>query len=93
MPVDADDCLSKHLAEFVNRNSHCNGWFINKGYEYQEGSRLIYLRQEDMFDVEPAISSNTTCSIYLKISTTTNRVSTIQNMGGSENLWKSREPY
>jgi len=24
-------------------------------------------------------------------STTTNRVSTIQNMGGSENLWKSRE--
>jgi len=49
MPVDADDCLSKHLAEFVNRNSHCNGWFINKGYEYQEGSRLIYLRQEDFF--------------------------------------------
>ncbi len=49
MPVDADDCLSKHLVEFVNRNSHCNGWFVSKGYEYQEGSRLIYLRQEDFY--------------------------------------------
>jgi len=77
MPVDADDCLSKHLAEFVNRNSHCNGWFINKGYEYQEGSRLIYLRQEDFY------VRCGTCNIikynllHLKISTTTNRVSTI----------------
>lgn len=45
MPVDADDCVSKRLAEFVNRNSHSNGWFISDGYEYQEGSRRIYLRK------------------------------------------------
>jgi len=45
-----------------------------------------------MFDVEPAISSNTTCSIYLKISTTTNRVSTIQNMGGQKIYGKAGNP-
>jgi cellulose synthase/poly-beta-1,6-N-acetylglucosamine synthase-like glycosyltransferase len=42
MAVDADDCVSKHLAKFVEQNSHCNGWFINKGYIYQDGSQLIY---------------------------------------------------
>lgn len=47
MPVDADDCVSKRLAEFVNHNSQCNGWFISDGYQYSEGSRRVYLRKGD----------------------------------------------
>lgn len=45
MAVDADDCVSKHLAEFVNQNPNCNGWFINKGYKYQDGSNVIYIKR------------------------------------------------
>lgn len=41
MVVDADDCVSKHLAEFVHHNSQCNGWFIDKGYRYNDGSEHI----------------------------------------------------
>ncbi|MEQ9373409.1 glycosyltransferase family 2 protein [Coleofasciculus sp. F4-SAH-05] len=41
MVVDADDCVSKRLAEFVHHNSQCNGWFIDKGYRYDDGSEHI----------------------------------------------------
>lgn len=47
MFVDADDCVSKHLAEFVNKHSTSNGWFINKGYKYREGSKFIYLKNQE----------------------------------------------
>ncbi|MBE9015934.1 glycosyltransferase family 2 protein [Chroococcidiopsis sp. CCALA 051] len=43
MVVDADDCVSKYLAEFVARNSQADGWFLKKGYVYEEGSKFIYL--------------------------------------------------
>ena len=42
MLVDADDCVSKNLAAFVSQYPQANGWFINQGYEYENGSRLIY---------------------------------------------------
>ena len=45
MLVDADDCVSKHLAEFVSEHPQSNGWFVNKGYVYQEGSQLIYYKK------------------------------------------------
>ena len=45
MVVDADDCISKNIAEYVNSNYRCNGWYINRGYVYQEESKLIYLRR------------------------------------------------
>ncbi|MEP0811676.1 hypothetical protein [Coleofasciculus sp. FACHB-SPT9] len=32
MLVDADDCVSKHLAEFVNQHPQSKGWFVDKGY-------------------------------------------------------------
>ncbi|MBH8551191.1 glycosyltransferase family 2 protein [Nostocaceae cyanobacterium CENA357] len=49
MAVDADDCVSKKLAEFVNQNPNCHGWFINKGYKYQEGSKYIYLKRSNFY--------------------------------------------
>lgn len=46
MIVDADDCVSKHLVDFVNKNPQCNGWFVDRGYVYNEGSKFIYLRKK-----------------------------------------------
>ncbi|MBR8837755.1 MAG: glycosyltransferase family 2 protein [Stigonema ocellatum SAG 48.90 = DSM 106950] len=49
MAVDADDCVSKHLAEFVDKNQNCDGWFINKGYKYQNGSDVIYVKRRNFY--------------------------------------------
>lgn len=49
MKVDADDCISQHLAEFVDQNPQGNGWLVNQGYEYQEGSKFIYFRRSDFY--------------------------------------------
>ncbi|MCL1473010.1 glycosyltransferase family A protein [Argonema antarcticum] len=46
MVVDADDCVSKHLAKFVTQNPQSNGWFFNPGYVYQTGKKLIYFRKK-----------------------------------------------
>jgi len=51
MFVDADDCVSKHLAEFVGHNLECSGWVIDKGYEYHDGSRFIY-RKKNRFHLK-----------------------------------------
>lgn len=45
MQVDADDCVSRHLAAFVERYHQGNGWFINQGYEYEDGSQFIYFNR------------------------------------------------
>ncbi|MEA5617439.1 glycosyltransferase family 2 protein [Cronbergia sp. UHCC 0137] len=46
MCVDADDCVSKYLAEFVDRHYQANGWLIKKGYIYAEGSKLIRIMRK-----------------------------------------------
>lgn len=43
MQVDADDCISKHLVEFVTQYRQSNGWFLQKGYVYTETSKSIYI--------------------------------------------------
>ena len=43
MVVDADDCISKNIAEFVEQNPDGDGWYIKKGYVYKEGKKYIYL--------------------------------------------------
>ena len=45
MIVDADDCVNKRLAEFVEKNPNKNGWFINKGYLYTEGNKFLFKRE------------------------------------------------
>ena len=49
MFVDADDCISKHLAQFVSQNPESNGWLFGKGYEYFDGNNLILLRQKGFY--------------------------------------------
>jgi hypothetical protein len=46
MLVDADDCISKHLAEFVDRNPKHPGWFIKQGYWYQDGGRFVRIMRK-----------------------------------------------
>ena len=46
MIVDADDCVSKHIAKYVNQNPHSHGWYIKKGYVYSPGNKFIYLRNK-----------------------------------------------
>lgn len=48
MFVDADDCISNQIVEFVQQQDPtCNGWFFDRGYEYEEGSSQIYLRTKE----------------------------------------------
>jgi len=51
MSVDSDDCVSKHIAEFVNQNPDKNGWFVEQGYEYDEGSSKILVRKEGIYRI------------------------------------------
>jgi len=48
MVVDADDCVSKHIVEFVTQNSAQNGWFISKGYDYQEDMGVLRIRNKNL---------------------------------------------
>lgn len=47
MFVDADDCISKNLAKFVEQYPKQNGWFIDRGYVYQEGKNSIFYKRKD----------------------------------------------
>jgi glycosyltransferase involved in cell wall biosynthesis len=48
MLLDADDCISRSLVQFVCSNKSANGWFMNSGFEYPEGSEIIYFRDHDI---------------------------------------------
>lgn len=49
MAVDADDCVSKKLAKFIQQHPDSDGWFTNKGYKYQEGSKYIYIKRNNFY--------------------------------------------
>lgn len=45
MVVDDDDFISRDLVAFVRRNSGANGWFIKRGYVWQDGGKLMIMHQ------------------------------------------------
>ncbi|WP_392533219.1 glycosyltransferase family A protein [Nostoc sp. C117] len=49
MPVDADDCISKRIASYVAENPESNGWYIDIGYEYEEGSSKIIVHKKQFY--------------------------------------------
>jgi len=51
MSVDADDCISRQIAGFVNQHKEENGWYVNSGYEYEEGSSKISVRRKDFHKI------------------------------------------
>jgi hypothetical protein len=44
MILDADDLVSSSLVEFVCSHKSSNGWFMNSGFEYPEGKKIVYYR-------------------------------------------------
>ena len=44
MVVDADDCVSCRLADYVSEQADAHGWYFGKGYMHDEGASLIYFR-------------------------------------------------
>ena len=51
MPVDPDDCVSNQLVAFVNQHPNCNGWYVDSGYEYEDGSSKIAIRRKDFYKI------------------------------------------
>lgn len=51
MSVDADDCISNQIAAYVEHHKEDNGWFVNSGYEYVEGSTKIAVRRKDFHKI------------------------------------------
>lgn len=45
MPVDADDCVSRRLAAWVAQNPEHRGWYCDRGYIHDEGSRSVFLQR------------------------------------------------
>lgn len=46
MCVDADDCVSRHIAEYVKQHPQSYGWFIKKGYVYKDGANIIRIMRK-----------------------------------------------
>jgi hypothetical protein len=42
MVVDADDYISNRLAAFVEKRTHANGWYVNKGFKYINEDLYVY---------------------------------------------------
>lgn len=49
MVVDADDCVNKDIAEFVNQHTKCDGWYLKQGYLYEEGKKFIFLNTKNFY--------------------------------------------
>ena len=45
MLLDADDCVSNHLAGHVAEHPDANGWYIAKGYFYREGMDTVHVER------------------------------------------------
>jgi hypothetical protein len=46
MFVDADDCVSRRLADWCSRNPAHPGWYVADGYIYTTGSRWLYRKRD-----------------------------------------------
>lgn len=45
MTVDADDCISNKICDYVHKNAKdsISGWYVKKGYLYPEGKKYSFL--------------------------------------------------
>ena len=49
MFVDADDCISCRIVDFVSQYPHSNGWFLDSGYVYEDSSDRIYRKDKNFY--------------------------------------------
>ena len=45
MKLDADDCVSRRLAEYVGRHPNDNGWYIRRGYFHTEAMPSVHVER------------------------------------------------
>jgi exopolysaccharide biosynthesis galactosyltransferase PssJ len=45
MIVDDDDFISSKIVHFVSKNTGNNGWYIEAGYRWSEGGRLVFVQK------------------------------------------------
>ena len=57
MIMDADDLVSRHLADFTARHRDRNGWMVCIGYRYRLGSRLIRYDNQFRCGTDSIVSS------------------------------------
>jgi hypothetical protein len=51
MVVDADDCISRHIAAYVNAHPSSLGWYVEKGYLYHKQKRFLQKKTRDLYKV------------------------------------------
>ena len=51
MPVDPDDCISNKIASFVEQYPNSYGWYVDSGYEYDDGSNIVFVRAEGFYKI------------------------------------------
>lgn len=51
MPVDPDDCISNQLASYINQYPKSHGWYVDRGYEYDDGSNKIFIKSEGFYKI------------------------------------------
>lgn len=49
MSVDADDCVSSRLAEYISQHPQENGWFFQKGYKYLNNTDFLYIKRREFY--------------------------------------------
>jgi hypothetical protein len=49
MELNADDCVSNRLAEWVRQHPQTPGWFFERGYFYRDGTRRIYRKAGEFY--------------------------------------------
>jgi hypothetical protein len=57
MIMDADDLVSKHLANFTTQHQDRNGWMVRTGYRWKFGSRFIQYDSEFTCGTDSIVSA------------------------------------
>ena len=85
MMVDADDLISCHMAEFINRHPDENGYYVKTGYVYFVGD--TYMK------VMPKFSSGSSCIVNYSVRELPDRYPPVMTENCDSNEWIIRKRH
>lgn len=85
MMVDADDLVSCHLAEFVNKHSNESGFYVKTGYVYFVG--------DDYMKVLPKFSSGSACIVNYSVEDLPDGYPEVMTSNCDSNEWIIRKRH
>lgn len=85
MMVDADDLVSCHLAEFINKHLDKNGFYVKTGYVYFVG--------DDYMKVLPKFSSGSACIVNYSVNDLPDKYPDIMTANCDVNEWIIRKSH